>query len=189
MPCWQGSAAFQPHLWAFFRSILIEQCFNLLDWGYWAMMQPSPEIFLWCLAPFTYLPPLVCTNIICDLVYCWVDPRIDFETLMSFWHRYTQQPCRLALVILSLLAIIGLLAPVIANENPIVAYHKGHFIFPIVWNTSEADLGGHPHEKPRTLFRVLHYKPCQCSWLDDTRAYPIAGIPSATVKEPTCPSF
>ena len=72
---------------------------------------------------------------------------------MSFWHRYTQQPlARLALVILSLLAIIGLLAPVIANENPIVVYHKGHFIFPIVQNTSEADLGGHPSMKSPAHF-------------------------------------
>ena len=111
---------------------------------------------------------------------------------MSFWHRYTQQSlARLALVILSLLAIIGLLAPVIANENPIVVYHKGHFIFPIVQNTSEADLGGHPSMKsPAHFSGVLHYKPCQCSWLDDTRAYPIQlAYHQQQSRSQPCPSF
>lgn len=47
-------------------------------------------------------------------------------------------------MVLILLSLIGLFAPIIANEKPLLVVHKGQWLFPIIQPLSEADLDGHP---------------------------------------------
>ena len=64
----------------FTGSILIEQCFNLYGLGllgYDAAITRDFPVMFGTLYIFTLIGLSI--NIICDLVYCWVDPRIDFE--------------------------------------------------------------------------------------------------------------
>ncbi|MGC6403810.1 MAG: ABC transporter permease subunit [Candidatus Comchoanobacterales bacterium] len=65
----------------FTGSILIEQCFNLHGLGllgYEAAVTRDFPVMFGTLYIFTLIGLSI--NIICDLVYCWVDPRIDFES-------------------------------------------------------------------------------------------------------------
>ena len=158
---------------AFFAgSLLIEQIFSLDGLGLLgfeaAVNRDYPVVFA-TLYIFSLLGLFM--NLITDLVYTWIDPRIDFEiaagvtmdagTAIDQVELKPQKPSRLSGInqrrlalfrankrgfwsfwIFLFLFIASLLAEFIANDRPIIASYKGEILIPVFADYPESKFGG-----------------------------------------------
>ncbi len=92
-------------------------------------------------------------GLLSDLIYVWVDPRIDFESRETDAPVARSSAAALAnfranrrafwsLWIFLALFVVTLFAEFVANDKPLVVRFEGEWRFPIFRFYSEADFGG-----------------------------------------------